>query len=62
MLMFPVERMRRYRLNSNIRDIFTETSINSDKLIMPVFVDETAKSKTAIKSMPGIYRYSLKEY
>ena len=39
--MFPVERMRRYRLNSNLRDIFSETTINSDKLIMPVFVDET---------------------
>ena len=60
--MFPVERMRRYRLNSNLRDIFSETKINSDKLIMPVFVDETEKSKTAIKSMPGIYRYSLNEY
>ena len=55
MLMFPVERMRRYRLNSNIRHIFTETSINPDKPIMPVFVDETAKSKTAIKSMPDNY-------
>jgi porphobilinogen synthase len=60
--MFPVERMRRYRLNSNLRDIFSETTINSDKLIMPVFVDETEKSKSAIKSMPGIYRYSLNEY
>ncbi len=60
--MFPVERMRRYRLNSNMREIFRETTINSDKLIMPVFVDETEKSKTAIKSMPGIYRYSLDEY
>jgi porphobilinogen synthase len=60
--MFPVERLRRYRLNGNIRNIFAETSINPDKLIMPVFVDETEKSKTEIKSMPGIYRYSLKEY
>jgi porphobilinogen synthase len=60
--MFPVERLRRYRLNGNIRNMFRETSINPDKLIMPVFVDETEKSKTAIKSMPGIYRYSLSEY
>ena len=60
--MFPVERLRRYRLNGNIRDMFQETYINPDKLIMPVFVDETEKSRTAIKSMPGIYRYSLSEY
>lgn len=60
--MFPIERMRRYRLNSNIRNIFSETAINPDKLIMPVFVDETERDKTAIKSMPGIYRYSLDKY
>ncbi len=60
--MFPIERLRRYRLNGNIRNMFQETYINPDKLIMPVFVDETEKSKTAIRSMPGIYRYSLSEY
>ncbi len=60
--MFPVTRMRRYRLNENIRDIFKETIIRSDKLIMPVFVDETEKSRKEIPSMPGIYRYSLDSY
>ncbi len=60
--MFPVERMRRHRLNSNIRSIFKETNINKDKLIMPVFIDENEKSKKEIKSMPGIYRYSLNDY
>jgi porphobilinogen synthase len=60
--MFPVERMRRYRLNGNLRNLFSETTIPTDKLIMPIFVDETEKGKTEIKSMPGIYRYSLDKY
>ncbi|SMD31033.1 porphobilinogen synthase [Picrophilus oshimae] len=60
--MFPVTRMRRYRLNENIRDIFKETVIRTEKLIMPVFVDETEKDKREIDSMPGIYRYSLDSY
>lgn len=60
--MFPVERMRRYRLNENIRSMFKETYINKDKLIMPIFVDENEKNKKEIKSMPGIYRYSIEEY
>ncbi len=60
--MFPVERLRRYRENENIRDIFKETHISNDKLIMPVFVDENEKNKKEISSMPGIYRYSLSEY
>lgn len=60
--MFPVERMRRYRLNENIRSMFKETYINKDKLIMPIFIDENEKSKKEINSMPGIYRYSIEEY
>ncbi len=60
--MFPVERMRRYRLNNNIRSLFKETYINKDKLIMPVFIDENETYRKEIPSMPGIYRYSLKEY
>ncbi|MEM0140041.1 MAG: porphobilinogen synthase [Ferroplasma sp.] len=60
--MFPAERMRRYRINSTIRDIFKESSINKDKLIMPIFVDENEKGKTEIRSMPGIFRYSIDEY
>ncbi len=60
--MFPVERMRRYRLNENIRSMLKETYINKDKLIMPVFIDENERGKKEIKSMPGIYRYSIEEY
>ena len=60
--MFPVERMRRYRLNENIRSMFKETYINKDKLIMPIFIDENEKGKKEIKSMPGIYRHSIGEY
>ncbi|KPV46189.1 MULTISPECIES: porphobilinogen synthase [Acidiplasma] len=60
--MYPIIRMRRYRKDSNIRSLFKESEIRPEKLIMPVFVDETEKDKKEIPSMPDIYRYSLSAY
>lgn len=57
--MFPVARPRRLRSSQNIRDMVSETTIDTNKLIMPVFVDENASSPVEIDSMPGIYRQSL---
>ncbi len=57
--MFPVTRLRRLRKNKQLRDLFSETQINSGKLILPVFVEEGLAGKKEIKSMPGIYRHSL---
>ncbi len=58
--MFPVSRARRLRLTQNIRDMVSETVLDSKKLIMPVFVDESASEPVPIESMPGIYRQTLK--
>ncbi len=55
--MFPVERMRRLRTSQELRDLVSETTINLNKLVMPVFVDETLKNPQEIRSMPGIYSY-----
>ncbi len=57
--MFPVARPRRLRSSQNIRDMVSETSMDRGKLVMPVFVDESATSPVQIESMPGIYRQAL---
>jgi len=58
---YPSLRLRRLRKSKEIRDILSETHINLNKLIMPIFIDDNLKSKEEIKSMPGIYRYSENE-
>lgn len=57
--MFPELRMRRLRSTEQIRGMFAEHSLELDKLVMPVFVEEGLKGKREIVSMPGIYRHSL---
>lgn len=57
--MLQFDRHRRLRTSAAMRDLVRETHLNKDDLIMPVFVDATIKGREEIKSMPGIYRYSL---
>uniref|UniRef100_A0A7J2TKK3 Delta-aminolevulinic acid dehydratase n=1 Tax=Archaeoglobus fulgidus TaxID=2234 RepID=A0A7J2TKK3_ARCFL len=58
--MFPVVRMRRLR-KENLRSIFRETRLSIEDLIVPVFVDENAKKRKEIASMPGYYRVPVEE-
>ena len=37
---FPVTRMRRLRKNQNIRTILTETKLNPEDFIYPIFIKE----------------------
>jgi len=60
--MFPTVRLRRTRKNQNIRDIFSETSIDPGKMVMPIFIDETIEGKREIRSMPGIYSFSFEAF
>ncbi len=57
--MFPVSRQRRLRNTDKIRDLISESHIDPKKLVMPIFVDETAKNPIPIQSMPGISRQTL---
>lgn len=58
--MFPVTRLRRLRRSQQIRDLLSETSIDTGKMMMPVFVDETTDRSVEVSSMPGgVRRYSL---
>ena len=59
---FPLTRMRRLRKNVQIRKILRETKINPEDLIYPLYIKESLKDnqKEHIDTMPGQYRYSLK--
>jgi porphobilinogen synthase len=52
-------RNRRLRINESIRSIVRETSLSPQDFMLPMFVAEGKGVKSAIASMPGIYRHSL---
>ena len=54
-----IKRGRRLRLNSAIRDMVRETTLNSKNFIYPIFVVEGENIKNEISSMPGIYHFSI---
>lgn len=58
---FPAVRMRRLRRNPKMRSMVRETTLASENLIYPVFLDENAKKKIPIEAMPGQYRLPLSE-
>lgn len=56
--MYPITRLRRLRKDI-LRPLFTETRLNENDFILPIFFDENAESEVPIKSMPGQFRYPL---
>ena len=52
-------RPRRNRKSSAIRDLVQETTLSVSDFIFPMFIQEGTNQKVEIKSMPGIYRFSL---
>lgn len=58
---FPKRRLRRLRINQNMRDLVRETSLSPKDFICPVFVQEGIKSKIVVDSMPDITRLPLEE-
>jgi porphobilinogen synthase len=58
-MMFPQYRPRRMRANAFLRSLISETTLDINKLIYPVFVVHGNNVKEEIKSMPGIYRFSI---
>ena len=53
-----MQRPRRNRATSAIRDMVRETQVSLSHLIYPMFVYEGAGAPIAIPSMPGIFRWS----
>ena len=58
---YPTLRMRRNRKSDWIRRLVSEHNLSANDLILPLFVMDGNKKKEAINSMPGIFRYSIKE-
>ncbi len=60
-MQFPITRMRRLRKTPQIRNILSETKLNPEDFIYPMYFKEDLKDneKEHIDTMPGQYRYSL---
>jgi len=58
---YPALRMRRSRKADWVRRLVSEHNLSANDLILPLFVMDGDKKKESIKSMPDIYRYSIKD-
>tara|TARA_B100000902_G_scaffold295267_1_gene282066 strand:+ start:971 stop:1960 length:990 start_codon:yes stop_codon:yes gene_type:complete len=56
---FPSLRLRRSRKNDWSRRLVEENNLTSSDFILPVFLTDGKNKKLPIRSMPGVYRYSL---
>ena len=57
--MYPLNRNRRLRSSSTMRNLLQEYHLTPNDFIVPLFVIEGKKLKEAIPSMPGYFRLSL---
>ena len=56
---FPNSRLRRTRQSQWIRSLVSENSLSSNDLIWPIFLCEGTNIKDEVKTMPGVFRYSI---
>ena len=56
---FPNVRLRRNRKSDWSRRLVRESNLSPNDLIWPIFLREGKNVREQIKSMPGVYRYSL---
>jgi len=56
---YPSTRLRRNRKKDWSRRLVRENTLSCDDLIWPIFIRDGKKIKEPIKSMPGVYKYSL---
>ncbi|MCO6472971.1 MAG: porphobilinogen synthase [Melioribacteraceae bacterium] len=59
MAIYPAKRLRRLRYNPIVRDLIRETILHKSDLIYPLFVRHGNNIKNEIKSMPGVYQFSI---
>jgi porphobilinogen synthase len=58
---FPTTRMRRLRASPALRGLVRETELRADRLVLPLFVSETATTREPLDAMPGVERLPLDE-
>jgi porphobilinogen synthase len=51
--------MRRLRASANLRGLVRETELSPARLVLPMFVAETASRREEIATMPGVERLSI---
>ena len=56
---YPNVRLRRNRKTDWCRRLVSENNLSPNDLIWPIFIREGKNIKESIKTMPGVYRYSL---
>ena len=56
---YPALRLRRNRKYEWTRRLIQESNLSSSDLILPVFLIDGKNKNQSIKSMPGIYRYTI---
>ena len=56
---YPRTRMRRMRRDAFSRALMRESTLGSDDLILPVFVQEGSGQREAIATLPGVERLSI---
>ena len=56
---FPGLRLRRGRQNDWTRRLIEENNLTPNDFILPIFLIDGKNKKQTIKSMPGVYRYTL---
>ncbi|MCB9219543.1 MAG: porphobilinogen synthase [Ignavibacteriales bacterium] len=59
MATYPTKRLRRLRYNPIVRDLVRETILTKYDLIYPMFVIHGENIKNEIKSMPGVFQFSI---
>ena len=56
---YPSLRLRRNRKTDWSRRLISENTLSPNDFVLPIFITEGKNKKTPIKSMDGVYRYSI---
>ena len=56
---YPALRLRRNRRYSWSRKLIQENTLSTSDFILPIFLIDGSNKKESIKSMPGVYRYTI---
>ena len=56
---YPNLRLRRNRKTDWSRRLISENTLSPNDFVLPIFITEGKNKKTPIKSMDGVYRYSI---
>ena len=56
---YPSARLRRNRKTDWSRRLISENNLSVNDLILPIFIIDGKNKRESIKTMPGVYRYSI---